>query len=204
MNSGILEQIYDDEKRTFIIDSNGLQINEVNNLGSGQRSIPFENITNNIIKFNFNPIFWIVLVVSIILLFVSGLFVKLYGVDGAGIIYRYAITFLIGGLVYLFYRASKEIRIICLYEPAIELFKNNPNSNKVNKFIEHLFEMRDTVLKEKYCFVSEFISYKDQIDKFTMLHTLNIINIEEFEELKTQLDNLANNKSGDEININLN
>lgn len=204
MNPEILEQKNNDERRTFVINSNGLQIIEKSNLGEIRRHILFENITNDVVKFNFNPVFWIILIVLVILLFVSGLFVKLFGVEGVGQIYRYAITFLVGGLVTLFFMASKEIRIKCLYESDIELFKNNPDEGKVDEFIKLLFKTRNKVLRKKYCFVSEYMSYKDQIEKFTLLHSLNIINLNEFEELKMQLDNLTNNKSDDEININWN
>ena len=199
MEANILTQQKKSERRIFTVDATGLMIHVQNDLGESHRHVSFENISNDIVKINFNPVFWIIVVVSAVLLFISGLFIKMYGVEGEGQIYRYAIPFLIGGVVTLFFTISSEMTIKCYNQPAIEFFKNLPSQKAIDEFVEALFMTRNRVLIKKYGFVSEFISYKDQIDKFSLLHSLGIISMDEFEKLKEELDELGESRSGYEI-----
>ncbi|MFT5265810.1 MAG: hypothetical protein ACI8YQ_004567, partial [Polaribacter sp.] len=75
--------------------------------------------------------------------------------------------------------------------------------SEFDSFFKELFEKRNEVLKEKHGIVSEFISYKEQIEKFNLLHSLGVISLDEFNEFKDQLNLLAK-KDDDEIKFNLN
>jgi len=49
------------EKRIFTLIDNGMKIHESSKLGEINRTIPFELISNDFVKLNFNPIQWVIL-----------------------------------------------------------------------------------------------------------------------------------------------
>lgn len=189
----ILRQKDGSEFRTFTIVDNGLKIHEESEFGEFERIVAFEVISNDFIKLKFNPIHWIIFLVIIILFIISTFFIYLFGMEGDGKLFRYLLPFLAGGITVLFFEKGKSTVLSCYGENGIEFYKDRPNKSEFDNFISNLLAKRNEVLKEKYGFVSEFIAYDVQLEKFNLLHQLSIINLEELKKLKFELKKLATN-----------
>jgi len=92
---------------------------------------------------------------------------------------------------------SKETVLSCYETEGIEFFKDKPSKGEFDAFITKLFQRRNKVLKKKYAFVSEFLTFDEQLEKFNLLHALGIIELEEFNKLKEDLNNLIDKNNGD-------
>ncbi len=189
----ILRQKDGSELRTFTISDSGLKIREENEFGEFEKIVPFEVISNDFINLKFNPIHWIVFFVIIILFIISIFFIYLFGIEGDGKLFRYLLPFLAGGLAVLYFEKGKSTILSCYGEDGIEFYKDKPNKATFDDFISNLLKKRNEVLKEKYGFVSEFIAYDVQLEKFNLLHQLSVINLEELKSLKIELKELAEN-----------
>lgn len=199
----LLKQKDGSETRIFKIIDNGLKIVEKSEFGEIERIVAFESISNDFVKLKFNPVHWIILSVVVVLFIISGFFLKLFGIEGEGRFYYYLIIFLTGGLSSILFYGKNETVLSCYGEEGIEFYKDKPTKSEFDSFFKELFEKRNEVLKEKHGIVSEFISYKEQIEKFNLLHSLGVISLDEFNEFKDQLNLLAK-KDDDEIKFNLN
>jgi hypothetical protein len=192
----ILKQHKDNETRIFKITNNGLKVIEKSIFGEMERFVPFESISNDFVKLKFNPVQWILVFSVIVVAIVSGLFLKIYGVEGEGRFYYYVLLFLLGGIPVILFYGKHETVLSCYDDRGIEFYKNSPTKVAFDTFISQLFEKRNQVLKAKYGVVTEFISCEHQLEKFNLLHSLDIITMEELEELKNQLNSLAQRGNG--------
>ena len=198
-----LKQKSGSETRIFEIIDNGLRITERSEFGEIRRIVPFESISNDFVKVKFNPIQWAIIVLAIVVVIISGFFLRLFGIEDEGRIYYYLIIGLISGLAWILVDTNKQTLLSCYDVDGIEFYKDNPTKTEFNIFLEQLFERRNLVLREKYAFVSEFISFEDQVSKLDQLHSLGIIGLDEWKELRMQLDELAK-KENRNFDINLN
>ena len=189
-----LNQIKGNEKRKFELQDNGLMITVESVFGIIQRSVEYENISNNFIRYNWGMFNWLVLALVIILILVSGLFLKLFGISGEGRIYYYVIISCIGGLFSLFNLTKGECTIICYDNYHIEFFKDSPSSVELELFIEELRIKRNSTLKTKYAHVTDNVPYNEQLDKLFLLHNLEAIDLNEFQTLKDELEAKFQNK----------
>ena len=183
-----LEQKHRGEKRTFLIQGNGLKISEDSSLGTSGRTIPFENITNEFVSLKFNPIHYLIIIVLGVLIIFSFLVLKMYNIDNLGKIYRWILIFLAGGAfgIYNFKMASTVLR--CIDTEGIEFYKNEPSKKEMDAFINELFERRNKYLEKRFEKVNLNLNYEYQYGMFYHLHSLEVIDSEKLNKLISELD----------------
>ncbi len=183
-----LEQKNSGEKRTFIIQENGLKILESSSFGNSGRNIPFEKITNEFVSLKFNPIHYLIIIVLGVLIIFSFLVLKMYNIDNLGKIYGAILIFLIGGAfgVFNFKIASTVLR--CIDYEGIEFYKNEPSKKEMDTFIAELFKRRNIYLAKRFEKVNPNLNYGFQYAMFYHLHSLEIINTEKLDNLIANLD----------------
>ncbi|RKN78471.1 hypothetical protein [Ulvibacterium marinum] len=183
-----LVQKHRGERRTFLIQANGLKISEDSSFGTSRRTIPFENITNEFVSLKFNPIHYLVIIVLGVLVIFSFLVLKMYNIDDLGKIYRWILIFLVGGIfgIYNFKMASTVLR--CIDFEGIEFYKNEPSKKEMDLFIKELFKRRNLYLEERFEKVNPNLNYEYQYGMFYHLHSLEIIDSEKLDKLISELD----------------
>lgn len=72
----------------------------------------------------------------------------------------------------------------------IKIYKNSPNKNEVNKFIDELFEKRNHNLKSLYGYINSNLNYENQYNNFLWLQNMEVISNKEFEDKLNELNSI--------------
>jgi len=173
-------------RQLFEITNSSLAVTKRTLLDQYEFEIPFEQIHNkmSIQKIsNSNPIVLSIAAVIIGFLFLFG---SLYEAS--------PIFFLIGlifGIISIFSRKSTVT--IPTYKDPIELFFKSSNKEEMKQFASEIIKASNSFLLKKYGKVDKALPIEPQIEKLHFLLDREIINTDEFEQLKNQLlsrDNL--------------
>lgn len=185
-----LEQKNRGEKRTFLIQENGLKIYENSKFGSHSRVIPFGNITNEFVSLKFNPIHYLLMIVLGVLIIFSFLVSKMYNVDNLGKVYGVILVFLTGGIFGILNFKTGTTVLRCLNYEGIEFYKDDPSKKEMDLFVNELFRRRDLYLKKRFEKVNPNLDYHFQYAMFYHLHSLEVINTKTLNKLLIDLDKI--------------
>lgn len=182
------------DKRRFIIQDNGLKIEDSSWFGKHQRTIPFEFIDDEIISLNFTPKKWIAIITMLILSLIGAGIIRLIGFYGEWKVIYYLIVGVFSGLLGIIFNRKNQLIIKCFHREGIELMKNEPSKKEFEDFVEKLFKKRKEVLMEKYGKISKHIDFESQLNNFYWLHNLGVIDKTQLEELVIELDKTFNKR----------
>jgi len=156
-------------------------------------NVPFEELTN----FKESHIisnFYVLLASVFLLLFSLVSIITRNDKDSDPRVWKcLTISFLISSFVYYVTRENLW-KIKVQNGTYLFVYKNIPNKNEVNNFIQLLFEQRDQYLKETYSELNRNVSYEAQLNNLQWLKKVEAINKAEYEKKLEELNSLLNLK----------
>ena len=156
-------------------------------------NVPFEELTN----FKESHIisnFYVLLASVFLLLFSLVSIISRNDKDSDPRVWKcLTISFLISSFVYYVTRENLW-KIKVQNGTYLFVYKNIPNKNEVNNFIQLLFEQRDQYLKETYSELNRNVSYEAQLNNLQWLKKVEAINKAEYEKKLEELNSLLNLK----------
>jgi len=156
-------------------------------------NVPFEELTN----FKESHIisnFYVLLASVFLLLFSLVSIISRNDKDSDPRVWKcLTISFLISSFVYYVTRENLW-KIKVQNDTYLFVYKNIPNKNEVNNFIQLLFEQRDQYLKETYSELNRNVSYEAQLNNLQWLKKVEAINKAEYEKKLEELNSLLNLK----------
>lgn len=182
----ILEQKRYFTKWTYLIRGNGLEINIQKIFGSRKYLIPYENISSEFLEINYYSKirFWLTILLGLFFTFALYEQIRKNFINSDVLIFYGAIA--LAGTVALFLSYKKLILIQTIEQP-IALLKDKPSEKDLNKFLEHLFYVRERYITQQFDIDPRNSSNVEDLYKLFIMHKEGALTDKEFEELKKEI-----------------
>ncbi|WP_264565045.1 hypothetical protein [Flavobacterium sp. N3904] len=154
-------------------------------------NIPFEELTN----FKESHIisnFYVSLISATLLLFSLVSIIYRSDKDFDPDIWKFwTLSFIVGAIFYFITRENLW-KIKVQNNTYLFIFKNVPDKDEVNSFIQSLFDTRNKYLRETYSELNRNVSYEKQLNNLQWLKKIEAIKKVEFEKKREELNSLFN------------
>ena len=175
------------EKREFRISDSKIYYNHSKFGNSSEVDIPFENVdggkTSHQISHN------ILLLIALAIYAIAGAVYYAYSSGANGEKYAWLFWGIIATLVLLSYFITKQKfwKIRLSNNNHLFIYKNIPDLEITNTFIEEIIKSRNNYLIEQYAFVDENIDYDKQLTNLRWLRSIEVIDKKQFDQKYAEL-----------------
>ncbi len=175
------------EKRSFVLKKNGIQCHSKDASGDSEYFVSYEDITQNI-RNQYDKsarLFYITL--SFAVFSVIGIaYEMITGANLRPLGFWIIMTVIIGA----FYQITKKrYKIIMLNNgTGLFMFKNKPNENAVNAFIEQIYEHKRQYLRDQYFYIDPQKDNAAELKRLNWLLNENAITEQELQEISKKFD----------------
>ena len=168
-------------KTTYSFYDHGLSIKSKGLFNSIEYNVPYEDLSDRVIYESKISDGYKVGMAAIIIFLIVSIINKSNDMIVLGILA------LLGSLVILYYTREKTASIILIDKRILTINQKIPNQITVREFISSIETNRKEYLKAKYGKIDRDLPYEPQLQSFNWLKNTNVIDEEEFENLKTTL-----------------
>ncbi|MDI1255429.1 MAG: hypothetical protein PSV16_04950, partial [Flavobacterium sp.] len=152
-------------------------------------NIRFENLTND--KSTYRNENLILICVSILCSFVSIISYNFRNDKGMDTEMWEVFAFIaIGFFIAFFITRQNSWKIKLSNNNYIFIYKNIPNKEAADQFVENLFSSRNKYLRENYFVIDENLSYENQLNDLKWLRNIEVISKTEFDDKYSELKSL--------------
>lgn len=175
--------------KKFLITEIGVKVEEQKIGQSTEIFFPYDKISNDIEKYSFRSIKLLIAFIVLFTFFVITLipifFSNDVGVHSKENVITWGVLSFIFFIVYLF--SIKNLIVVNCSEGRLPFFRNIPNSNTVEKFIENIFAKRKEYYINKITKIDGDYNLEELFQRYRWLHDNDIISDQEYQELKNKL-----------------
>lgn len=174
-----LEQRFLLRKQKCRILEDGVEL--INGNSNESENYSFDNIERKwFIRTYRNPQLLVASVAMLIVMGFIALFATLGVLHSMPVVYEVAALLTLLSVVLYFAVPMREYCIITDDQRVVPLFKDKPNSEKFDTFVEEIFKARNKYIRDNYFFIDEKAPYEEEMWKLKWLNKELIISDAEF------------------------